>query len=385
MRCEEIMTREIECVRPDDTAKQAAITMRDENIDFLPVCDAGKVLRTLTDRDISIRLVAQGKSATTPVADMEGPKCRASLVKLRTEDSFGAAVAKGLAQRPRSLPPRYFYDAEGSALFERITGLPEYYLTRTEAAILDRRAAECPPADTLVELGCGAATKTQLLLDRLFRDRPSVAYMPVDISESALLGALPPLLDRYPGLTVHAFCGEYQQALERLPRRGGLVLFLGSNIGNLEPPAARALLASLREHRVLVGFDMQKPLEPLVAAYDDAEGVTARFNRNLLARINRELGGDFELDAFEHRAIYNGAAGRIEMHLVSARRQEVRVEGLRTSFSFAAGETIHTENSYKFTPAQIAGLAAAAGLRLERAWVDEQAWFTVALLGGGAR
>lgn len=310
---------------------------------------------------------------------------RVRLVKLRTEDAFGAAVAAGLAQRPRTLPPRYFYDAAGSALFERITGLPEYYLTRTEAAILERRAAECPPADTLVELGCGAATKTRLLLDRLFRDRQSVAYMPVDISESALLGALPPLLVRYPGLTVSAICGEYPEALGRLPRRGGLVLFLGSNIGNLEPHAARALLASLRGHRVLVGFDMQKPVEMLLAAYDDAEGVTARFNRNLLARINRELGGDFDLDAFEHRAVYNATAGRIEMHLVSRRGQKVRVEALRTTFKFSAGEAVHTENSYKYTPAQVERLAARAGFRLESTWTDEQAWFTVALLEGGAR
>ncbi|MFB3819859.1 MAG: L-histidine N(alpha)-methyltransferase [Candidatus Methylomirabilales bacterium] len=318
-------------------------------------------------------------AAATELAVREGPQC--SLVRMPVEAGFAEAVAEGLVRRPRALPPRYFYDAEGSALFERITGLREYYLTRTEAAILERCAAECPPADTLVELGCGAATKTRLLLDRLFRDHPSVAYMPVDISQSALLGALPPLLARYPGLTVSAICGEYAQALGRLPRRGALVLFLGSSIGNLEPPAARALLASLRGHRVLVGFDMQKPVEPLLAAYDDAEGVTARFNRNLLARVNRELGGDFDLEAFAHRAVYNAAAARIEMHLVSRRQQEVRVEALRRSFRFAAGEAIHTENAYKYTSAQIRTLAAAAGFRLERAWTDERGWFTVALLG----
>jgi dimethylhistidine N-methyltransferase len=319
--------------------------------------------------------------AAQALASRHQDGARATLIELPVADAFAEAVAAGLRRTPRALPPRYFYDAEGSALFERITELPEYYLTRTEAIILAGAAPECPAVGTLVELGCGSAVKTRLLLDALFRRRDALTYVPVDISGTALRSAVPDLLRRYPGLHVCGIRGEYEQALGVLPRGGALVLLLGSNIGNLDPADACALLARLRGHHVLVGFDMQKPAELLHAAYNDAQGLTAGFNLNLLARINRELGGGFALDRFEHRAFYNAAAGRVEMHLRSSQCQAVRIDALGMTFAFAQGETIHTENSYKFTRAHIHALAAAAGFRLERVWTDDAGWFSVALLG----
>jgi dimethylhistidine N-methyltransferase len=319
-------------------------------------------------------------AATKAFVPRHHDEARVTLVELPVADAFAEAVAAGLGRTSRALPPRYFYDAEGSALFERITELPEYYPTRTEAIILAGAAPECPAVDTLIELGCGSAVKTRLLLDALFRRRDVLTYVPVDISTTALCSAVSRLLRRYPGLQVRGIRAEYEQALGVMPRGEALVLLLGSNIGNLEPADARALLARLRGHRVLVGFDMQKPAELLHAAYNDTQGLTACFNLNLLARINRELGGRFALDRFEHRAFYNAAAGRVEMHLLSNQCQAVRIDALGMTFAFAKGETIHTENSYKFTLAQIDALAAAAGFRLERVWSDDAGWFTVALL-----
>ncbi len=303
---------------------------------------------------------------------------RFALVETPIQDSFAEAVRAGLSRRPRALPPRFFYDAKGSELFERICALPEYYVTRTETAILERYAHEFPTSPTVVEFGCGYGAKTRLLFDAFFRSQRAITFVPVDISKAALVEASRPMLARYPGLTVRAFQAEFERALELIPREPSLVLFLGSNIGNFDHAESVRFLSALRGRRVLVGFDMQKDPAVLHAAYDDAQGVTAAFNLNLLARINRELGGDFDPAAWKHVAYYDPAKSRVEMHLESTRAQTVRLADT-TVLSFDAGERIHTENSYKFSGVSIAAIARESGFRLERTWTDERGWFTVAL------
>ena len=303
---------------------------------------------------------------------------RFSIVESRIDDGFAEAVRAGLGQRPRSIPPRFFYDARGSELFEKICTLPEYYVTRTEFAILKRYAREFPPADTVIEFGCGYGAKTRLLFEAFFRTRRKMTFVPVDISKRALEEVGRYLTDAHPGLAVRAIRAEFDHALQLIPRDPSLVLFLGSNIGNLDHAEAVRFLSALRGHQVLVGFDMQKDPELLHAAYDDPGGVTAEFNLNLLARINRELGGDFDLGQWKHFSFYNAAAGRIEMHLISKGAQVVRV--LEETHRFEAGECIHTENSYKFSADQIRAIASESGFRLEKQWTDEQGWFSVVLL-----
>ncbi len=303
---------------------------------------------------------------------------RFSIVETPIRDDFAAAVRAGLRRRPRRIPPRFFYDARGSELFEKICLLPEYYVTRTEFAILERCAAELPPADTVIEFGCGYGAKTRLLFEALFRKRRHITFVPVDISRRALEETGRQLTAHYPGLAVRAIQAEFGDAFALIPRERSLVLFLGSNIGNLDHAEAVRFLRALRGHTILVGLDMQKDPALLHAAYDDSQGVTAAFNLNLLARINRELGGDFDLARWRHLALYDAAAGRVEMHLVSQRSQSVRVLGER--HVFGAEERIHTENSYKFSEDQIAALAAASGLHVERRWTDVRGWFSVVLL-----
>ncbi|RAK69138.1 ergothioneine biosynthesis protein EgtB [Phenylobacterium kunshanense] len=302
---------------------------------------------------------------------------------------FEADVKAGLARPRKSIPPKHFYDAEGSRLFEAITELPEYYPTRTEVALLRRSADEIarliPDGAALVEFGSGASTKTRILLDAA----PQVAvYAPIDISASALDAAAASIRADYPGLRVAPLRDDFTSAL-RLPAEaeGAPVVgfFPGSTIGNFTRDEARAFLEAA--HRLLgpgaafiVGIDLVKDEASLVAAYDDAQGVTAAFNRNLLTRINRELGGDFDLSAFEHRAVWNARESRIEMHLVSARPQSVRVAG--ETYRFDAGETIHTENSHKFTVDGFAALAGQAGWRLEQAWQSGEPAFALVLLRG---
>jgi dimethylhistidine N-methyltransferase len=244
-------------------------------------------------------------------------------------------------------------------------------------SILTRYATEFPPAETVIEFGCGYGAKTRLLFEVFFRRQRKMTFLPVDISKRALEETGRCLTDAFPGLTVHAIRAEFQHAREFLPREPSLVLFLGSNIGNLDHPESVRFLSALRGHRVIVGFDMQKDHAVLQAAYDDPQGVTAEFNLNVLARINRELDGNFDLTQWEHLAFYNPAASRIEMHLVSKRAQEVRVLG--ETHGFDAGEHIHTENSYKFSPEQIRTIAAESGFRIEKTWMDEQGWFSVVL------
>jgi dimethylhistidine N-methyltransferase len=301
--------------------------------------------------------------------------------------AFAQDVLDGLSRAHKRLPSKWLYDEEGSRLFEAITELPEYYPTRTERAILERVApeiaAEISPGAALVEFGSGASVKTRLVLDAA----PQIAvYVPVDISLEQLEEAAAELRGAYPHLTVAPLAGDFTQGLrlpaaaESRPRTG---FFPGSTIGNFEPMEAVRFLSSasalLGEGAyLLIGADLVKDPQVLIDAYDDAQGVTAAFNKNLLARINRELDGGFDLDAFAHEARWNAAQSRIEMHLRSLKPQTVRV-GL-SEFEFVEGETIHTENSHKFTPEGFAALAAGAGWRQDRLWTDPEGLFAVLLL-----
>lgn len=318
------------------------------------------------------------------------------LVETPPEDQVAALardVARGLLRRRKRLSCRFLYDAEGSRLFERICELPEYYLTRAETEILAGAAGElaaaAPRGAALVELGAGSARKTRLLLDALLRRQGALLYVPIDVSRDALTAAAGALVADYPGLRVCAIADEYGPGLRRLgppdPRAPRLVAWLGSSIGNLRRAEAAAFLARLRGglapgDRLLVGFDLRKERAVLEAAYDDGAGVTAAFNRNLLARINRDLGGRFDVAEFAHRARYREAAGRVELHLVSRRAQRVRIDALGLEAPFAAGEAIFTERSVKYSPAEITALARAAGLRLTAAWTDAARRCCLALL-----
>jgi dimethylhistidine N-methyltransferase len=290
----------------------------------------------------------------------------------------------GLSSSPKAFSPKYFYDGAGSDLFEAICVTPEYYPTRTETALLHDIAPDLaktiPEGAVLLELGSGASDKTRMLLDAA----PWIsAYVPVDISADALDGAVKRLRDAYPSLAVHPVIGDFTQAIDvpkALAGRPVVAFFPGSTIGNFTPAEAIALLRSVRERlgpdaHFIVGADQVKDVDVLLAAYDDAAGVTAAFNRNVLVRINRELGGDFDPEAFEHRAVWNASLERIEMHLVSRVAQRVTVAG--QVFAFAAGESIHTENSHKFTPASFARLAEAGGWRIEREWISPDPAFGV--------
>ncbi|MFP5305350.1 MAG: L-histidine N(alpha)-methyltransferase [Gammaproteobacteria bacterium] len=296
-------------------------------------------------------------------------------------------MQRGLDAVPKSVPPKYFYDAQGSALFDRICELPEYYPTRTELSILQSNVGEIASALgarlLLVEPGAGSGLKTRLLLDAL---QEPVAYVPVDISGEHLRASAAALRKAFPQIEILPLEADFTQQ-PTLPRPGTpalrrAVFFPGSTIGNFDPPAARRLLADFRhivgrEGRLLLGVDLQKDVPTLERAYDDAAGVTAQFNLNLLARANRELGGNFDLSAFRHRAFYNGERQRIEMHLVSVRDQVVRVGG--QTFRFRKGESLHTESSYKYTLESIAAMAAAAGWRPVQQWLDERRWFEICL------
>lgn len=306
------------------------------------------------------------------------------------DQDFAASVIEGLSLPRKSLPCRFFYDARGSELFEQITGLQEYYPTRTEIAILEAHAAEMAGgavANTvLVEFGSGSSRKTEILLKTLY---DLTAYIPVDVSKSALEDARRRLLERFPNLPIRPIVGDFSRPLvfpENLAGAKKLGFFPGSTIGNFPPPAASALLAAMREllspdGRLIIGVDLKKDARALVEAYNDAKGVTADFNLNLLARINRELEGSFDLACFRHEAIYNPREGRIEMHLVSCKDQAASV--LDHSFWFHAGETIHTENSYKYTTGQFQQLARTAGWHPGRVWTDAGKLFSVHELVAG--
>jgi L-histidine N-alpha-methyltransferase len=322
-------------------------------------------------------------------------RCR--LIVLDSGDpliQFGRDVASGLTAFPKRLACRYFYDAQGSALFDAICELPEYYLTRAETAILRAHAGDIAAGFsdnvTLVELGSGSAVKTRLLLEAFLRNRSGLRYKPIDICRPVLEASAAKLLHEFAYLEITAVAAEYHQGLQQLQAevdRPKLILWLGSNIGNFDRAEAASFLREVREtmtaaDRLLIGMDLRKDKAILEAAYDDAAGVTAAFNLNLLARINRELDGTFDLGAFQHRAVYEEVEGRIEMYLVSTRPQRVRIGRIGLEVSFDAGEMVHTENSYKYSPAEIADMCATAGLAIEQSYFDAERRFCVCLMRG---
>jgi dimethylhistidine N-methyltransferase len=304
-------------------------------------------------------------------------------------DDLAREVLAGLSRRPRAIPPKFFYDARGSQLFDAITETPEYYPTRTEIAILEKHApaiaARVGTGSLLVEPGGGSCAKVRILLEGL---RPC-AYVPMDISREHLWMAAEATAADYPWLEVHAACTDFTRVMEippSAPEGPPLAFFPGSSIGNFDPAGAVAFLATVAEvvgegGWLLIGVDLKKDKAILDAAYNDAAGVTAAFNLNLLERINRELGADFDLDAWRHRAFYHPDRGRIEMHLESLSDQVVKVAG--RSFDFAAGETIHTENSYKYAVDEFRALAGQAGFVPEAVWTDPQDLFSVQLFRVG--
>jgi L-histidine N-alpha-methyltransferase len=326
-------------------------------------------------------------------------------------EEFANDVAICLASENKRLNPKYLYDHMGSQLFEQICLQPEYYLTRTEASLLKRHA----PLITnlvgsnirIIELGSGSSSKTALLLRYLSSQKMRIIYFPIDISISILMESTRRLKSQFPNASIIAIRSDYGTGVDRAAAKcmatdgvrgkktnkssnnddqySKLILFLGSSIGNFEPMAARSFLRSIREKLhtndfLLVGFDLQKDESVLTAAYNDKAGITAKFNLNLLARINRELGGNFELEKFKHSAFYNREQHRIEMHLVSNTDQQVYIEALGKNFSFEKGDSIHTENSYKYSLDQIAALAKDSGFRIKKGFTDEKRWFNMALL-----
>ncbi len=299
--------------------------------------------------------------------------------------SFRDDVLAGLAQPQKAVPPKYFYDERGSKLFEAICELPEYYPTRTEMAIMARHVDEIArllgPETQLVEFGSGASVKTRLMIDRL---EPSL-YVPVEIAEDALRNACTDLARRFPWLNINAVVADFVRPLKLpeflgVPIRRKVVYFPGSTIGNFTPEEAARFLASVRETvgtggMLVIGVDLKKDKATLDAAYDDSQGITAQFNLNLLERINRELGADFRLERFRHRAFYDEGRGRVEMHLESLRQQRVHVAGRR--FDFKPGETIHTEISCKYTIEEFRRLAGGARFHAEAVWTDPANRFAV--------
>ena len=297
--------------------------------------------------------------------------------------AFAGDVIGNLSQHPKRLSPKYFYDAAGSELFEQITVLPEYYPTRTELGILRDRgreiAADIPDGAALVEFGAGATTKVRLLLEHC----EFSAYVPVDISGEFLSAQADGLRKDFPALDVHPVAADFTTpfalppAIADMPKVG---FFPGSTLGNFEPHEASSFLRTAREilgdsAQMIIGVDLEKDERVLYDAYNDSAGVTARFNLNVLVRINRELGGNFDLSAFTHRSVYNRDRHRIEMHLISRKAQNVRILG--NNFSFRPGESIHTENSYKYSLERFTTLARNSGWSVRKSWTDKARMFSV--------
>lgn len=307
-------------------------------------------------------------------------------------DTFASDVAQGLLSTPKTLPCRHFYDQRGSELFEAICQLPEYYLTRAEREILTAHAKDIAAIFdepvTLVELGSGSAIKTQLVIEALLERQQSLLFAPIDISQSALEESALELLATYKELEVIGVAAPYEVGLAHLQREiegPRLALWLGSSVGNFQPdeaiPFLRKVASALsgEADRLLIGMDLHKDRQLLERAYDDAQGVTAAFNLNLLERINRELGGHFDVARFAHRATYHEDRGRVEMRLLSLVAQTVSIDDLELEISFAAGETIHTENSHKYRLENIPSLLEAAGFELEQQFLDQQRRFSLNL------
>lgn len=302
--------------------------------------------------------------------------------------SFAEDVRAGLTAQPKTLPPKYFYDALGSQLFEAICLLPEYYLTRAETEIFERHAAEIvsqlPSPIGVIELGSGSSIKTRLLIEALLARQPELHYQPIDISASILELSAEALLGNYDRLRITGHVGDYTRGLGAIVRREGtrlLALFLGSNVGNYTIAEARDLLRTIRKalqtgDGLVLGADLKKSVEILIPAYADSLGVTAAFNLNLLSRINRELDADFDLAQFQHRALYNEDRGRVEAHLVSRGTQTVTLRALGVKVEFQPGESIHTENSYKYDLPQLAALAEETGFKPAKTWFDGERRFS---------
>ena len=316
---------------------------------------------------------------------------------LQFDERVATAVREGLCCRQKRLPAWLFYDSAGSRLFEDITELDEYYPTRTERSILARNSHEIVARAAkgsflrIAELGAGSAEKTRLLLRAAVDRQDTALYEPIDVSASALESARRRIQREIPGVTVAPRVMDYTDgdghkfhlgALDPDERR--LVLYIGSSIGNFEPCEAERLLRRVRAgleigDTMLLGVDLVKNKNLLVAAYDDAEGVTAAFNRNVLVRLNRELDAEFDVETFAHRAVWNPAKSRMEMHLASRFGQRVQIAALDLTVEFEAGETIHTENSYKYQPGQPELMLAETGFRPETTWTDDLGWFAVCL------
>ncbi|WP_157203379.1 L-histidine N(alpha)-methyltransferase [Methylomicrobium agile] len=300
-----------------------------------------------------------------------------------TLSDFQVEILAGLSSRQKTIAPKFFYDAEGSQLFDRICELPEYYLTRTEIGLLERYgdqiAGAVGPEAVLFELGSGSSRKIRLLLDAL---RP-VSYVPIDISKHHLRVAAKALASDYPWLEIHAVCADYAGSWNLPPSLEGqrrIVFFPGSSIGNLTPGEAAALLKRIARlvgdgGGLLIGVDLVKNVDVLEAAYNDRQKVTEAFNKNLLVRINRELDADFRVDRFDHLAFYNPELDRIEMHLASPEAQSVRIAD--RTIRMAAGETIHTENSHKYSLASFRRLALRTGFRPGKVWIDPEGLFSI--------
>jgi L-histidine N-alpha-methyltransferase len=330
----------------------------------------------------------------------------AETVSASTNEAVGREARSGLTATPKTLSPWLFYDQAGSHLFEQITELPEYYLTRTERGIFADHAGEIlreaaashgpHPAGklTLIELGAGTATKTGILLREAVRQQGSVVYQPVDVSETALAEATENIVANIPGVAVRSQVTDYTREglpLDRLPDTRTLALYIGSSIGNFTPDEAQGVLCNLRAQLLpgdvlLLGTDLvpgrNKSEAMLLAAYDDAEGVTAAFNLNVLTRLNRDLGTDFDVENFRHKVLWSPTSSRIEMHLESRIAQRVHLPANGAPalmIDFAAGETIHTENSYKFTRPAVNALLASASFSVTRSWQDAQGLFAVTL------
>ena len=300
--------------------------------------------------------------------------------------SFRDDVFEGLSREQKELPCKYFYDDRGSELFNTICGLDEYYPTRTETALLQAHGREMAdligPGVCLIEFGCGSLLKTRLLLDAL---RSPAAFVPIDISADHLLQSAAGLAADYPNLEVLPVVADFTRPVKlpdkaRKASENRIGFFPGSTIGNFDHAGAADFLATVADMvggggALLIGVDLKKDEDILVRAYDDAQGVTAAFNRNVLERINRELGGCFDIETFRHRALYNGAEGRIEMHLVSEKDQTVTVHD--RDFTFTEGETIHTEDSYKYHVEEFSSFAARAGFCSARTWVDGDGLFSL--------
>lgn len=333
-------------------------------------------------------------SSNTSSVKTQSPLYFRSVPPARAVPSLIDDVREGLLTPPRSLPPKYFYDDKGSRLFDAICNTEEYYPTRTEDALLERSARDIIASlqpEHVVELGSGTSRKTRRLLDACEEHGCHATYWPFDVCESMVQGTAEALVDEYDWLRVHGLVGDYHAGFEHFPGFDGrcLFVFLGSTIGNLEHEYAVGFLRELRGlmkpgDSLLMGADRVKDADVLHAAYNDSKGLTAEFNRNVLQVLNREVDADFELDAFEHRAIYNREHSRIEMHLVSTRTQIVCLNGLDATIEFREGESILTEISRKFTPDSLDALLTEAGFRIERHYEPSDGFFSLLLASPAA-